>query len=345
MTEFRKENVVMAQMRKRKGKFQFIVNKTGYPTIYKTFINKSTGSQWAREVELQMEKKTFEDFNPASTTTVKDILIKYRDEITINKKGYREETCKINKLIRHKIGLNSLMTFKSHHVYSLIRELEKTMKKNTVVKYVALLRNAWNVAKRQWGITLPGTSPFDLVSIKKEDDTRDRILTSFEYKRLLTACAKSTLPGLSDIVEFAYLTGARQGEILRLNKKNIDWSKNICTFLDTKNSDDRRIPMSKQVQRIIKKYPFGFSVVPRRLRKHFHIACAKANIEDLRFHDLRASFCTNALLSGMSIAEVATLSGHRDWSMLKKYTRIKPEDLEDKVNKINVVTLKKKSLP
>ena len=31
----------MAQMRKRKGKFQFIVNKTGYPTLYKTFINKN----------------------------------------------------------------------------------------------------------------------------------------------------------------------------------------------------------------------------------------------------------------------------------------------------------------
>ena len=55
MTEYERKKVVMAQMRKRKGKFQFIVNKTGYPTLYKTFINKSTGSQWAREVELQME--------------------------------------------------------------------------------------------------------------------------------------------------------------------------------------------------------------------------------------------------------------------------------------------------
>ena len=49
MTEYERKKVVMAQMRKRKGKFQFIVNKTGYPTIYKTFINKSTGSQWAEE--------------------------------------------------------------------------------------------------------------------------------------------------------------------------------------------------------------------------------------------------------------------------------------------------------
>ena len=291
-----------------------------------------------------MEKKTFEDYSPAASTTLKDILIKYRDEITINKKGYKEETCKLNKLIRHKISLHTLMRFKSHHVYSLIKELQVTMKQNSVVKYVNLLRNAWNVAKRQWAITLPATSPFDLVSIKKENDTRERILTKLEYKRLLAACSKSTLNGLSDMVEFAYLTGARQGEMLRLKKDDVDWHRNIITFKDTKNGEDRSVPMSNEVQYIIKKYPFGFSCVGRRLRKHFYIACVKAHITDFRFHDLRACFCTNALLSGMSIAEVATLSGHKDWSQLKKYTRIKPEDLQDKVNKINVVSLNRKSI-
>ena len=334
----------MAQIRKRKNKYQFIVKRVGYPIIYRSFISKSVGSRWAKEVELQMEKQTFEDYSPAAATTLKEILIKYRDEITINKKGYAEETCKLNKLIRHKISLHTLMRFKSHHVYSLIKELQGTMKQNSVVKYVNLLRNAWNVAKRQWAITLPATSPFDLVSIKKEDDTRERILTKLEYKRLLAACSKSNLNGLSDMVEFAYLTGARQGEMLRLKKDDVDWHRNIITFKDTKNGEDRSVPMSNEVQYIIKKYPFGFSCVGRRLRKHFYIACVKAHITDFRFHDLRACFCTNALLSGMSIAEVATLSGHKDWSQLKKYTRIKPEDLQDKVNKINVVSLNRKSI-
>ena len=62
--------------------------------------------------------------------------------------------------------------------------------------------------------------------------------------------------------------------------------------------------------------------------------CKKAEIKDLRFHDLRAFFATNALLSGMSIAQVSFLTGHKDWSQLKRYTRIKPEDLLDKVYNI-----------
>jgi len=40
----------------------------------------------------------------------------------------------------------------------------------------------------------------------------------------------------------------------------------------------------------------------------------------------------------MSIAEVSAVSGHKDWGQLKRYTRIKPEDLLEKIN--NVVNLK-----
>ena len=76
----------------------------------------------------------------------------------------------------------------------------------------------------------------------------------------------------------------------------------------------------------------------RRLRKHFTIACKRAGIIDFRFHDLRACFCTNALLNNWSIAEVSAVSGHKDWSQLKRYTRIKPADLLEKIN--NVVNLK-----
>ena len=68
----------------------------------------------------------------------------------------------------------------------------------------------------------------------------------------------------------------------------------------------------------------------------------KAGLEFFRAHDLRACFCTNALLSGLSIPEVASLSGHKDWKMLKRYTRIKPEDLQEKVNKI--IWINKESL-
>ena len=170
--------------------------------------------------------------------------------------------------------------------------------------------------------------------------TLDRILTKEEYLKLLGACSTSNLPILKDVVIFAASVGARQGEILKLKRDHVDFDKKKITFFDTKNTADRTIPAPETVLKLLNKYRFGEYVFPtlaRRLRKHFKKACKEVGIKDFRFHDLRAYFCTNALLSGMSIAEVSAVSGHKDWSQLKRYTRIKPEDLLEKIN--NIVNL------
>ena len=253
----------------------------------------------------------------------------------------REETSKINFLIRHKISLNSLMRLKSHQIYKLMKELALTRKPSTVNKYVNIICHAWRVAKREWGINLPTENPCDMVTLNKVNDTRDRILTKSEYAKLLEACSESNLSILTDIVIFSYCTGARQGETLRLKREHINFEKKQITFFDTKNGEDRTIPVPNNVLAMLKKYRFGkyiFNTIPRRFRKHFNIATKRAGIENFRAHDLRACFCTNALLSGLSISEVSFLSGHKDWSQLKRYTRIKPEDLLEKIN--TVVNLK-----
>ena len=257
----------------------------------------------------------------------------------------------INYLINHKIALNSLMRLKSHHLYKLMKELGVSRKTATVNKYINIICHAWRVAKKEWGINLPNENPCDMVTLQREPDARDRVLDANEYARLIEVCEASDkspqtqkddkLRILTDIVKFAYQTGARQGEILRLKRDHINFEKKLCTFIDTKNDTDRTIPLADETIAILKRHIFGqyvFNCDDRRLRKWFDKACRKAQISDFRFHDLRACFCTNALLSGMSIAEVSALSGHRDWSQLKRYTRIKPQDLLVKIN--NVVKLK-----
>ena len=331
----------MADFYKRNGRWKIEVRKKGFPSVYKSFLDLKVARKFARDVESKMERNVFEDYSGASGTTLKEILIKYRDEKTVNKKGANSETSKINLLIRHKIGLNSLMRLKSHHIYKLMKELSLTRKESTVNKYVNIICHAWRVAKREWGINLPAQNPCDMVTLNRVNDTRDRILTKEEYQRLLEECKNSPLSMLHDVVVFAYSVGARQGEILKLKRRDINFEKKLCTFYDTKSNEDRTIPLADATLAMLKNYRFGkyiFNTIPRRLRKWFFKACHKAQIFDFRFHDLRACFCTNALLSGMTIAQVSFLSGHRDWSQLKRYTRIKPEDLLDKVN--TVVNLK-----
>ena len=236
------------------------------------------------------------------------------------------------------------MTLRSHHIYNFKNEFSKTRVPATVNKYISLMSHAWTTARKVWGVALPMQNPFDLVSKDKEAPPRDRVLTKQEYAKLLEACAVSRYAYLKDAVEFAYLTGARQGEILRLKREHINFEKKVCTFFDTKNGEDRTIPLSDHALTILKKHRFGpfvFNVLKRRLRKHFDIAKEKAGIENFRYHDLRACFCTNALLAGWTIAQLAVVTGHKDWSQLKIYSRIKAEDLVEKINTTQVVNFNK----
>ena len=333
----------MGTIRKVKGKWRVEIRKKGYPKIYKSFFDVKDARRFTREVESQMERNVFEDYSGAAGTSLKALLIKYREEITSKKRGFREETSKINYFINHKIALNSLMRLRSNHIYKLKNELSETRVAATVNKYIHLLSHTWTTARKVWGIALPMQNPFELVSLDKEAPPRDRVLTKQEYAKLLEACKLSNLPWLKDLVEFAYLTGARQGEILNLKRADVDFEKKVCTFYKTKNGKDRTIPLPDAAISILKKYRFGplvFNVLKRRLRKHFDIAKKRAGIENFRYHDLRACFCTNALLAGWTIAQVAAVSGHEDWQQLKIYSRIKAHDLVDKINTINVVNLK-----
>ena len=112
-------------------------SKKDYPNISKVFIEKRTANKWAKQVETEMERGIFEDFTKAHSIIVRDLLVKYQKEITPKKKGYREETHKLNFLIRHPVFKLSLMRMKSSDIYSLINELkDKNRKPQTVKHYV-----------------------------------------------------------------------------------------------------------------------------------------------------------------------------------------------------------------
>lgn len=325
----------MATIRKQRGKWQVIIRKKDYPNISKVFIEKRTANKWAKQVETEMERGIFEDFTKAHSIIVRDLLVKYQKEITPKKKGYREETHKLNFLIRHPVSKLSLMRMKSSDIYSLINELkDKNRKPQTVKHYVQLLHVVWNTAKKVWGIPLPSQSPFALVSLDKVENLRDEILTEEECQRLLVEASKSELNLLPDLIKFLYLTGARYGEATSLLRANVNDYTMIATLIDTKNGKDRDIALNSEIVSLLKKYPFGdkfFNVDYKTFHKEFDKAKRRAGLPYFRAHDLRACFITNKLREGWSIAEVSVMSGHKSIAMVQRYTRIKAKDLVKKM--------------
>ena len=331
----------MATIRKLKsGRWQVSIRKGNHKAIYKTFAEKAVARRWTREVENQIEKDIYTDYGNAETITIKDLIIKYRDEIVIEHKAKVSTTHKLNKLMRYDVVAGQfLLRLRSSHIYSFQKLLKSEgSAPKTINIYVQLLQQIWTTAKRIWSINLPAQSPFELVTLEKVNNERDRVLTAGEYKLLLEKAQESRLHILRDFIEFLYNTGARYSEAMFLKRADTDFNKKTATFMDTKNGDDREIPLSDKVIDILKRYPFGdtfFRVSNYDSYKfYFKQACRKADIDNFRTHDLRACWITNALLSGMQESEVAKISGHKDFRSLKRYLRMKPEDLLDKVNKV-----------
>tara|TARA_B100000315_G_scaffold195288_1_gene186111 strand:+ start:94 stop:1122 length:1029 start_codon:yes stop_codon:yes gene_type:complete len=334
----------MAYIRKLKsGKWQCLIRRIGYPHIAKSFLEKSTCSKYAKMIESQMDQKIFQDLSGAEGTTLRELVIKYRDEIVPEYKSAKTLTYKLNYMLKFKICYYNLLQFNSAHIHKFKKEITTGRAPKTVNMYIQTLQTIWNIARSQWGITLPAQNPFALVTYNKVMNERDVTLSDEEFKRLLEHAAKTKLNVLPDMIKFASITAARYSEITGLLRCNADLNKRTATFLNTKNGEDRTIPLHDDAVAILRKYPFGekfFNVRTREIfRNYFDKARCGAGLSHFRFHDLRSRAIKSMLLSGMSEIEVAAVSGHKTLAVLhRRYSRIKARDLIEKIN--NVVNLK-----
>ncbi len=58
----------------------------------------------------------------------------------------------------------------------------------------------------------------------------------------------------------------------------------------------------------------------------------RAGVDDLRFHDLRHEAISRFFELGLSVPEVALISGHKDYRVLFRYTHLRATDLVDKLD-------------
>lgn len=341
----------MATIRKHGNKWQVIIRRKGYPHIAKSFIEKSTASMWAKQTELDIERETYNDVSLASRTTLREVLIKYRDEGITNLKSRRQLTSKINIILADKISNYGLLQLRSKHIYDFKKRISEGRAAATINMYLDTLNSAWSYAKKNLSIAVPAEAPLALVAKEKVNNERDVTITLEEYHRLLREA--NNQPGskkehkflmLEDMIKFSVLTCARFSETINLKRVDTDFDKRLATFKDTKNGTDRTIPLSDEVIAVLKKYPFGdkfFNIKNRdRFKEYWYRARRRAGLDHLRWHDLRSCGIRFHILNGMQLHEVALLSGHKTLSVLhKRYLRLKPEDLIEKVN--NIVPLKK----
>lgn len=175
---------------------------------------------------------------------------------------------------------------------------------------------------------------------------RDRRPTTAELKRLFRCFdenARLTLP-MTRIGQFAITTALRLDEICRVDWSDLDIDRRMLLIRDRKDprnkvGNDQRIPLfaatgfdawalvMAQAKQLGKAKGPIFPYNSRSVGAAFRRACAEVDVKDLHFHDLRHEGTSRLFEFGLTIEQVALVTGHKDWKMLRRYTHIRPEAL------------------
>jgi hypothetical protein len=91
----------MASLRFRNDKWQVQVRRLGYQARTQSFLNKTDAQRWARHIETELDRTLIpNDVRTLAKITLAELLIRYRDTVTINKRGLLPERKRIEVLLR-----------------------------------------------------------------------------------------------------------------------------------------------------------------------------------------------------------------------------------------------------
>ena len=326
----------MASFRKRgPWQWQAQVRKKGQPLQSKTFETRAEAEQWARAIEFEMDKGVFVSRAEAESTTLKELFERYLDEVTPLKKGAASETNRLKALMRLPLARRYVAGIRGMDIARFRDERLRKVTPSTVKRNLVLLGHVFEVARKEWGIYLH--NPVRDIKIPADNRPRDRRLQAGEEARLLDACQARRNPWLLPIVQLALETTMRQGELIRLRWEHIDLNRRTAHLPDTKNGESRTVPLSTTAIRVLRALPRSLhgqafpGVTTEAIKRAYIRAVRRAGIENLRFHDLRHEATTRLFEKGLNIMEVASVTGHKDLRMLRRYTHLKAEDLARKL--------------
>jgi integrase len=177
----------------------------------------------------------------------------------------------------------------------------------------------FEIARDEWGLPIR-QNPVGKLKLKGTDKRRERRLRDGELDKLLHAAWRCRSPLIACIIRVAVETCLRRGEILSIVKQHIDPGRQSLLVPDTKNGDPRIIPLSADALAILQTC-WGeradhklFPMTANAFRLAWERVKRRAGISDLRFHDLRHEAISRLFEKGLTVPEVAMISGHRDMS-------------------------------
>ncbi|WP_153131419.1 integrase [Dechloromonas hortensis] len=317
----------MASIRFRGEKWQCRIQRQGYPTLSKAFINKEDALRWARGIERSMD---LGEYSPAETTktTLAELIDRYKREVTPTKRGALQERYRLGVIEADKLAGMNIKSITSAEVAAFRDRRLATVKPITARHDLCTLSAVFEHARLEWSYAI--TNPVRGIRKPSMGHGRERRLEGDEEQRLLAELHKCRSPWIAPLFLFSIETACRRSDALKLQWADVDLSKRIAVLRGTKNGDNRVIPLSGKAVKVLSALPRDlkghvFPVPMPTVRSAFEYARERANIKDLRWHDLRHEAVSRLHELGLSTVEVASISGHKTLACLARYSHMKVE--------------------
>ena len=319
----------MATFNKQKnGKIRAAVFARGrrYSKVLETI---TLAKRWAAALEAQQHHST------RTSALFYEVLERYKLEVSVGKKSAANEAKRIKHLSRGILGSLRISSISAQHIAKWRDKELQRVKGSSVNRNLNLLSAVFNHARREWQII--SSNPVAEIKRPRNPAHRDRLISGDEIQLICQQLKHAETPPTLKIQELAIMfllaieTACRQGELCGVLWVNVDTKRRTMLLLDTKNGDNRAVPLSSRSIALLGlmagvNSPCVFSLTAATASALFRKAVQKTDIKDLRFHDARHEAITR-LAKKLDVLALARTVGHKDIKQLMTYYNETAEDL------------------
>lgn len=232
---------------------------------------------------------------------------------------------------------------------------ERRARKDTANRILTILKAALNYAKRKRLTTATGEAWREVRPFKGTTSSRVRFLNAEESQRLVNGCP----PDFRRLVQGALFTGARFGELVRLQVQDFNREAGTVFVAESKSGKPRHAVLTGEgvafflamtQNRKGESLIFRRDAVARRSRVHLDDphswqrgdhnrfmadACKNAGLEPLSFHELRHTYASSLVNAGVPLAFIAEQLGHAGTRMVEAhYGHLAPSAKAEAIRKL-----------
>ncbi len=289
-----------------------------------------------------------------SDLTIEDLAKRYMSE-------HCEGRCKpstieahrwlLGKFILPRIGRLKISEVSGSDIHRLHQNLKETP--YNANRVLGLLRAMYGKAD-DWGLIQKGEIPTAQVK-RFGERKRQRFLSPDELNKLARTIdaveeERSVSRHVAGAFRLLILTGARLNEVRLVKWNDIDWEQRYIYVREHKTDDKgpKTIPLNAAAIEVLKAIPReinnpyiiagkkpGEPVV--NLQKPWRRIRERADIPDVRIHDLRHSFASFGVTAGASLPVIGGLLGHRSMAATATYAHLATDPLREATEKIGEI--------